>query len=90
MFFLSLIHCLTGPDREFFVSVMMSFTVPANGPRSRPKKDSETKNGPSIIPLKMTRYEFLRVVLQLHDLHQGYQPSEISGFPFKLSWAGSP
>jgi len=34
--------------------------------------------------------EFLWVILQLHDLHQAYQPSDVSGFPFKLSWAGSP
>jgi hypothetical protein len=81
---------LIAPDREFFVSAVMSFTVPANGPRSRPKKDSETKNGPAVVLIKMTRCEFLRVVLRLHDLHQTYQPSDISGFPFKLSWAGSP
>ena len=89
MFFLFIFH-LTAPDREFFVSAVMSFTVPANGPRSRPKKDSETKNGPAVILTKTTRCGFLHVVLRLHDLHQTYQPSDISGFPFKLSWAGSP
>ncbi|KAI0260989.1 hypothetical protein BGY98DRAFT_75869 [Russula aff. rugulosa BPL654] len=78
------------PDREFFVSAVLSFTVPASGPRARPKKDSETKNGPAVLLLKLTRCEFLRVILQLHDLHQAYQPSDVSGFPFKMSWAGSP
>lgn len=86
----SLTQTPTAPDREFFVSAMLSFSVPASNQHARPKKDLETKNGPAVLLLKMTCYKFLRVILQLHDLHQAYQPSDISGFPFKLSWAGSP
>jgi len=78
------------PVRLFFLSASMIYMGNADGPRARPKKITETKNGAALEVFKMTRCELLQHVLQLHDLHQHYQPSEISGFPVKISWSGSP
>ncbi|KZP18181.1 hypothetical protein FIBSPDRAFT_1028306 [Athelia psychrophila] len=80
----------TAPERLFFISVTMNYTIPARGgARSMPKKSSETKSSTAVSVLSMSRCDFLRRVLQVHDLHQLFQPSDVSGFPVKISWPGS-
>jgi hypothetical protein len=82
-------HIVKVLEWTFFITVVMSFYKPAPGPHTKPKKASETKSGPAVPLLTMSRCEVLKEVLKLHDLHSHYQPSEISGYPVKISWSGS-
>jgi hypothetical protein len=68
----------------------MGFQEPASGLCAKPKKSTETKYGPELNILSMSRCDLLKEVLKLHDLHGHFQPSEISGYPVKISWTGSP
>jgi len=85
-------HFESAPECTFFITAVMHFREPpvSQGPKAKqPKKASETKTGPAFPLFAMKRCEVLLEVLKLHDLHPHYQPSEISGFPFEISWTGS-
>jgi hypothetical protein len=78
------------PEWLIFLLASMIYMGNSDGLHALPKKLSETKNGAALKVLDMSHFELLQHVLQVHDLHQHYQPSEISGFPAKISWSGSP
>lgn len=83
----------TPPERTFFITAILSFreSSASQGSKAKqPKKTSATKTGPALPLFSMTRCAVLQEVLKLHDLHQHYQPSNVSGFPVEISWPGSP
>ena len=68
----------------------MHFLQPASGQKAKPAKCSESKTGAAIPLFCLSRSNMLKEVLKLHNIHTHYQPSTILGFPFQISWSGSP
>ncbi|KAF8193679.1 hypothetical protein BJ912DRAFT_1057368 [Pholiota molesta] len=80
------------PEHTFYLTAVLHYREASTGQgaKSKPKKASETKGGPAIPLFSMSRCDLLQDVLKLHDLHQLFRPSVISGFPVEISWPGSP
>ena len=76
--------------QEFFVLVTLEWTERVKTARSsRPKKQSESKNTPSIIKvLTLHRGQFVTAALAAHGYQKAYIPGPTSGPGMQISWSG--
>jgi hypothetical protein len=65
-------------------------TYGAGGVAKLTMKAKKTSKSDHIILESITRTEFVRAYLGVHDLGDQYSPGVHSGPSFKLWWAGSP
>ncbi|GLB45420.1 hypothetical protein LshimejAT787_2500090 [Lyophyllum shimeji] len=76
--------------KERLVAITMAFSIPgtvsARNPKPAPKKDRITK-GASIVLDGITRMEFIKAFLAVHDLDDQYSPGVHSGPNFKIWWS---
>ncbi|EPQ49906.1 hypothetical protein GLOTRDRAFT_26631, partial [Gloeophyllum trabeum ATCC 11539] len=80
-------------QRQHLVSVTLQYTSVEKGPAARGSKVVSKKvqvnKFEKLVLDKMTRNDFVRAVLKVHDLSDSYAPGDVSGPAFRLWWQGS-
>lgn len=71
-----------------YTSTELSTSSSRNAKASAPKKKATTMLG-NIALEAITRVDFIKAILSVHNLHTQFAPGVHSGPPFKLSWTGS-
>jgi len=78
--------------RNFYLNVVLERvkqTFNTRGP-GKPKIVAESKPGPHLPILELTRKELVAQILEVHGLQECYMPGPISGPPFRLTFKGLP
>jgi len=76
--------------REFYLNVVIERieqTYNTRGP-GKPKTVTESKPGPKLPVLELSRSAIIESILEVHGLQERYLPGPISGPPFRLTFKG--
>jgi hypothetical protein len=78
------------PPREFFLNVVLERTEATFNTRGpgKPKTVSESKPGPKLPVLELSRITLVENILEVHGLQERFFPGPISGPPFRVTFKG--
>lgn len=81
---------LVDPPREFFLNVVLERTEATFNTRGpgKPKTVSESKPGPKLQVLELSRTTLVENILEVHGLQERFFPGPISGPPFRVTFKG--
>jgi hypothetical protein len=88
----SVLTSVPAETRNFYLNVILERvkqTFNTRGP-GKPKVVTESKPGPQLPILELTRKELVVQILEVHGLQECYIPGPISGPPFRLTFKGLP
>lgn len=76
--------------REFFLNVVLERTEATFNTRGpgKPKTVAESKPGPKLPVLELSRTELVESILEVHGLQERFFPGPISGPPFRVTFKG--